>query len=139
MDPVLVDEMLQAAQARASVLLGRRRAPAPAPVPLPRLYEADEPADDDDTATTQQKHAPKDHTQPVVPIDASKRTMPIARTVAAVVASVDARNAAVPERTPQATPELPPMPTLQLACGAVVALAIFVVGLIMFMRSRGVF
>ena len=135
MDPVLVDEMLQAAQARASVH-GRRRAPAP--VPLPRLYEADEPADDD-TATTQQKHAPKDHTQPVVPIDASKRTMPIARTVAAVVASVDARNAAVPERTPQATPEPPPMPTLQLACGAVVALAIFVVGLITFLRSRGVF
>jgi hypothetical protein len=135
MDPVVVDEMLQAAQARASAL-ERRHAPGP----LPRLYD-DDAAEDDDAATTQQKNAAEHHTQPVVAIEPTKRTAPIARTVlaAAVIASVDARNAAVPERMPRSQPEEPPIPTLQLVCAAVAALALFVVGLIMFMRSRGVF
>jgi hypothetical protein len=168
MDPVLVDEMVQAAQARASVL-GLRHAervvpqraapPAPPmsePVPLPRLYQPEEPEDMDDAATTQQKQAQQNAAQAVVPFASPNRTVPIAHAVvAAVVASVDARKAAMPERILQALPHpvrpppaalpalapaAPPglqISTLQLVCGAIVGVTVFVVGLVMFLRSRG--
>jgi hypothetical protein len=111
---------------------------------LPRLYEEDGPHDADDAATTEQNVA-----NPPAPIESTNRTMPIARAVAAsVVASVDARQASMPQavvpapsRSPWVPPPDPPWPnisTLQLVCAGVLALALFIAGLIAFLSSRGV-
>jgi hypothetical protein len=158
MSDAAVDEMLQAAQARASTL-GRRPAEVPVPVAaaaarqasrgarvqeLPRLYGEDGPHDVDDAATTEQNVE-----NPPALIESRNRTAPIPRAVAAsVVAAVDARQAAMPQavvpapsRSPWVPPPDPPWPnisTLQLVCAGVLALALFIAGLIAFLRSRGV-